>query len=1714
MLSFGSGGSVQAGTYIAQSTSQCAVGSNNSWVQSQHSIPLPPHHRPRYQPASAAVGSASAQAFSELIGLSPQIVAFPTRQPLMGAASFVPVRQVTSRNIVVPQRCGPGRSLFRPEQCTPAASRVTRTTAEPVATCQPSPPTSPPLENSGNSLIDTDFAAERANGEVLPHNCPSVPSLTDQPSRDGVVKGIGLAHDGQSCTAGRPSDRTGDRINVSCAGQGSAQVRGRKGEFLNTPHITSALEADKMPAEQGPERLPGGPNKHNQVSHSRNMEKQHLGRQAHQYGLKRQQGQFSWKQQTPAKGVTAAQLKPSARAPGLRTSNQAADKALVVAILRCSSWTHLRELLRSHQEQHLETLRLAAAAAAAAAHSTTVTPKSSDPLRNADSCTALVSEGPLAAEAEPGQPQHVAPMQLASVFDGFRLDSSSHAGDMNAAESTKTHPPQRLVQQLPHAQHQHPPQPAFTPRHLATALHVIAERVSEPRALSHADRVQLGEFLRALGRACASLQQPFPPVDLTMTLRALARLLGDSVTLPSMSAAAVASPGGNQRWAEPYGSSRGVVHSEESIGRRLTGRIGTRTLTDEHHTDDEGVSGDAEWDSDDAPGRASRSSNVVAGGEETGNRGGATKGAGAGREADLLLSPRRGPLHATWLNETWVNKLLQPTVERSLEHFEPRHVSGVLWALATLGIQPLPELLDALCGRAADCARVNIVMARGLTPGTATVNHHNDARAPTDSRRAMTPQGLSLTLWALARLGFQPSQSCLEVLLGACEADMLASVASAPGPSDARAVVQVLVPPCCSLDLAQRVWALASLGCHPGEDWLELLVTAFLVRASVEQVSGQSCSMMMWALARLQDLSPSAHQWPQPGAASSASSTGAGSDLAGQASSGVRDAVVGDPISAADGESGEEASQEMLRARVESSRGASTSGRNGTVMSSSRASAAVYLAEAYLAGAEGDLEAWVSSGGASGDGSMPFMNGQDLTDKASSAPSPAGAAVLRRPGRVAALLTLLQGSLGKMSSQHLATVLWALSSLDVRPSQAWLAAFLEAAGQRLTAALLESQPFGPQSLAMMVGALARLRYRPPSAWMVRFMEVCRKELPLFGPHSVCVLAWSLVRLSYKPRGNWRRDFAARTQRLLPDMDPLGLCLLMWSLASWRSCPPLPWIQAALAVSAGHLRTANQAWGRSAAALEVQTLAAADGSSVAAHPFGGPLPSTAVLQPNLLAVMLWSMSHLLQRPPPPFWLSLANSATAAALQYSRAVAARNRRIGPSDACTDDPDALGRHAAVPLDPRTLAMLLQGWARLGRPPVEDALVVAMSYIAEVATEALTSSNGSRRLRQDAKRMIPWVNSFTDDVADIGPQHVAIVLWSCAVMGLEPPQDLVERLAMLHTDLLLLQSKQFGLSPAAGGDAIASTEYAPLPSTGTVTQNGGSKGNLQESASPVNQVAADRDGAAGVAEDKAKKAGGQERPADTEHGTDSIQRLRHLLLARELLTRQPELGMLVWALMRFGVRNPPEWLPAVLVAVGCTLEEDAAAATAPATAAGGGPEGTAVAGMAPRPDPRVVTLETGQGRTTLSPQTSTQLQQDLVSVAASLPPSTIALLTVKTLARACLVWRVRPGDRWITAASACLEAGVLGTKLQRAYGRANLEAEVRYLLEQLQVAEDAAGASGKGVGSAAARQQHDAVAAAWATAAEAAGGAVLTNAMAAVAAGSAAAWMQGLVW
>ena len=219
-------------------------------------------------------------------------------------------------------------------------------------------------------------------------------------------------------------------------------------------------------------------------------------------------------------GTSASTAAPATAAPAATAvaaswgpRDVGADIALLHRILDAPSWQALRDVLLQHQEAHAEACRLAATAAAAA----------------------VIASDSAASEAAGG----------------------SASGSSNA--STYSSPP------------------AFTPRLLSTALHAASRLVADPRGLSAGERLALGDFVRGLGRACAALPAPsrsssspawaspacatltaaaesqaaagaqgggsgavtgaWAPADLTMALRALARLLG------GLGADAAAGPG-------------------------------------------------------------------------------------------------------------------------------------------------------------------------------------------------------------------------------------------------------------------------------------------------------------------------------------------------------------------------------------------------------------------------------------------------------------------------------------------------------------------------------------------------------------------------------------------------------------------------------------------------------------------------------------------------------------------------------------------------------------------------------------------------------------------------------------------------------------------------------------------------------------------------------------------------------------------------------------------------------------------------------------------------------------------------------------------------------------------------------------------------------------------------------------------------------------------
>jgi hypothetical protein len=105
---------------------------------------------------------------------------------------------------------------------------------------------------------------------------------------------------------------------------------------------------------------------------------------------------------------------------------------------------------------------------------------------------------------------------------------------------------------------------------------------------------------------------------------------------------------------------------------------------------------------------------------------------------------------------------------RGVQGFEPRHVSGVLWALATLRLRPPPALLAALAVRAAQLCR-----QPGEGEGEdARARRRGSTRGGGGGRgEALRGQSLSLTLWALGRLRFVPRRPELRALLAAAEAE-------------------------------------------------------------------------------------------------------------------------------------------------------------------------------------------------------------------------------------------------------------------------------------------------------------------------------------------------------------------------------------------------------------------------------------------------------------------------------------------------------------------------------------------------------------------------------------------------------------------------------------------------------------------------------------------------------------------------------------------------------------------------------------------------------------------------------------------------------------------------------------------------------------------------------------------------------------------------------
>ncbi|GLC74926.1 hypothetical protein PLESTF_001573800 [Pleodorina starrii] len=155
--------------------------------------------------------------------------------------------------------------------------------------------------------------------------------------------------------------------------------------------------------------------------------------------------------------------------------------------------------------------------------------------------------------------------------------------------------------------------------------------------------------------------------------------------------------------------------------------------------------------------------------------------------------------------------------------------------------------------------------------------------------------------------------------------------------------------------------------------------------------------------------------------------------------------------------------------------------------------------------------------------------------------------------------TLLDVSLSKLASfgpQALSNSLYAVAVLGVPPPQAWLSAWLDAAGGQLPRA-------DPQHIANMLWALARLGCDPGDPWVVRALQAAALKAPAFTTQGLCNTLWGLAKL------NSVAYDAVKARALMPLLTGLGSAARecdgqdvangMWALARlhMRLPPQLP-----------------------------------------------------------------------------------------------------------------------------------------------------------------------------------------------------------------------------------------------------------------------------------------------------------------------------------------------------------------------------------------------------------------------------------------------------------------------------------------------------------------------------------------------------------------------------
>ncbi|KAF8068262.1 rplB [Scenedesmus sp. PABB004] len=142
-------------------------------------------------------------------------------------------------------------------------------------------------------------------------------------------------------------------------------------------------------------------------------------------------------------------------------------------------------------------------------------------------------------------------------------------------------------------------------------------------------------------------------------------------------------------------------------------------------------------------------------------------------------------------------------------------------------------------------------------------------------------------------------------------------------------------------------------------------------------------------------------------------------------------------------------------------------------------------------------------------------------------------------------------------ARDLASTMWALGRLRVRPNPGWLDAFMAASAPRLAAS-------APQELAITLWGLAALQATPSGAWLAAFDDASLAAMPRFTAHGLAELLAGQVHLGLAPSGAWAEAWMRALRAAWGSADAAAMVKALWAAAKLRLPLGRAWLSRALA----------------------------------------------------------------------------------------------------------------------------------------------------------------------------------------------------------------------------------------------------------------------------------------------------------------------------------------------------------------------------------------------------------------------------------------------------------------------------------------------------------------------------------------------------------------------